>query len=108
MRLVPVVAIPPALTMLRIIIMDGRYITYLLGQKSHRKCLVKQPELPVLALLVRRVPKYATIEQRPVHIGDHASNISRGIRGFAGRWKLDTVEVVDGRRVEVQRIPLIK
>jgi hypothetical protein len=112
MRLVPVVAIPPALTRSRIIshslIMDERHITYLLGQKGHRKCLVKQPELPVLALLVRRIPKDATIEQRPVYISDHASNISRGIRGFAGRWKLDTVEVVDGRRVKVQRIPLIK
>lgn len=66
MRLVPVVAIPPALKMLRIIGQsdNGRapHITYLLSQKGHRKCLVKQPELPVLALLVVWIAKDATIE----------------------------------------------
>jgi hypothetical protein len=77
-------------------------ITYLLGQKGHRKCLVKQPKLPVLALLVVWIPEDATIEQGPMYISDHTSDISRGVRGFAGGWKLDTIEVLNGRRVEMQ------
>jgi hypothetical protein len=43
-----------------------------------------------------------------MYIGDHTSDISRRVRRFAGRRKLDAVEVLDGRRVEVQRIPLIE
>jgi hypothetical protein len=58
-------------------------ITYLLGQKGHRECLVKHPEFSALTLLVNRIPKNATIEQRPMYISDHTSYISRGIRGFA-------------------------
>jgi hypothetical protein len=77
-------------------------ITYLLGQKGHRECFVKQPELPILTLLVNWIPKDATIEQRPVYIGDHTSHISRGIWGFVGGRKLDAIEVVNGGRVEVQ------
>jgi hypothetical protein len=78
------------------------HITYLLGQKGHRECLVKQPELPVLTLLVVWISEDATIEQRPMYIGDHTSYISRGIRGFARGRKLDAVEVVNGGRVEMQ------
>jgi hypothetical protein len=78
------------------------HITYLLDQKGHRECLVKQPELPALTLLVIWIPEDATIEQRPMYISDHTSHISRGIRGFAGGRKLDAVEVVNGGRVEMQ------
>jgi hypothetical protein len=78
------------------------HITYLLGQKGHRECLVKQPELPALTLLVSWIPEDATIKQRPMYIGNHTSHISCGIRGFAGGWKLDAVEVVNGGRVEMQ------
>jgi|SRR6266436_4373879 len=113
MRLVPVEAIPPALNIARVIghsliINKCRIITYLLSQKGHRECLVKHPELPILALLVIRIPEDATIEQRPMYISDHTSDISRRIRGFPGRWKLDAVEVVNGGRAEMQRIPLIE
>ena len=108
MRLVPVVAIPPALASND---KDHRsqsdnkrvlQITYLLGQKGHRECLIKYPELPVLTLLVMWIPEDATIEQRPMYISDHTSNISRRIRGFAGGRKLDAVEVVNSGRVEMQ------
>jgi hypothetical protein len=77
------------------------HITYLLGQKGHGECFVKQSELPVLTLLVIWIPKDATIEQRPMYISNHTSHISRRIRGFAGGRKLDTVEVVNGGRVEM-------
>jgi hypothetical protein len=83
-------------------------VTYLLGQKGHRKCLVKQSEFPVLALLVIWIPEDATIEQRSMYISDHASDVSCGIRRFAGWRVFDAVKVVDGRGVEVQRIPLIE
>jgi hypothetical protein len=106
MRLVPVVAIPPAWAMTRIIghsmTINECHITYLLGQKGHRECLIKQPELPTLTLLVGWISEDPTIEQRPMYISDHTSHISRGIRGFAGGWELDAVEVVDGGRVEMQ------
>jgi hypothetical protein len=88
--------------------MDERHITYLLSQKGHRKCLVKQPELPVLALFVVWIPEDATIEQRPMYISDHTSNIPCGIGGFARRREFDAVEVVGGRAVKKQRIPLIE
>lgn len=77
-------------------------ITYLLDQKGHRECLIEQPELPVLTLLVIWIAENATIEQCPMYIGDHTSDISSGIRGFAGGRKLDAVEVVNGGRVEMQ------
>ena len=77
------------------------HITYLLGQKGHRECFIKQPELPVLALLVSWIPEYATIQQRPMYISDHTPHISRGIR-FVGGRKLDAIEVVNGGRVEMQ------
>ena len=77
-------------------------MTYLLGQKGHRECLVKQPKLPVLTLLVIWISKDATIEQRPMYISDHTAHISRRIRGFAGGWKLDAIKVVNGGRVEMQ------
>jgi hypothetical protein len=83
-------------------------ITYLLRQKGHRERLVKQPELPFLALLVVRIPKDATVEQRSMYIGDHTSDISSGVRGFSGRRILDAVEVVYGGRMKIQRIPLIE
>lgn len=83
-------------------------ITYLLRQIRHRERLVKQPELPFLAFLVIRIPKDATIKQRPVYIGDHTSDISSGVRGFSRRWILDALEIVDGGRVEIQRIPFIE
>lgn len=84
------------------------YFTYLLYQKGHRECLVKYSELPTLALLVVWIPKYSTVEQRSMYISDHTSDVSCGIRRFPGRWVLDAIEVVDGRRVEVQRITLIE
>jgi hypothetical protein len=43
-----------------------------------------------------------------VYISDHTSDVPCGIRRFPGRWVLDAIEVVDGRRVEVQRITLIE
>lgn len=43
-----------------------------------------------------------------MYISDHASDVSRGIRRFSGWWVLDAVEIVGGRRVEIQRIPLIE
>jgi hypothetical protein len=43
-----------------------------------------------------------------MYIGNHTSHISCGIRGFAGGWKLDAVEVVNGGRVEMQWIPLVE
>jgi len=42
-----------------------------------------------------------------MYIGDHASNVSRGVR-FSGWWVFNTVEIVDGWRVEIQRIPLVE
>jgi hypothetical protein len=84
------------------------HITYLLGQKGHRECLVKQPELPTLTLLVGWISEDPAIEQRPMYISDHTSYISRWIRGFAGEWELDAVEVVNGGRVEMQWIPLVE
>jgi len=84
------------------------HITHLLNQKGHRECLVEQPELPILALLVSRIPEDATIEQRSMYISDHTPDISRGVGGFAGRRKLDAVEVLNGGRVEMERIPLIE
>lgn len=87
---------------------DRGQATYLLSQKCHRECLVKQPELPVLTLLVVGIPKDATVEERPMYISNHTSDISCGIRRFPGRRILDAVEVVDGRSVEIQRIPLIE
>ena len=106
-------AIPPALAMIRIhrSQSDNKRVphcTYLLGQKGHRECLVKQPELPALTLLVNWVPENATIEQCPMYIRDHTSDISRRIRGFARGRELDAVEVVNGGRVEMQRIPLVE
>jgi hypothetical protein len=43
-----------------------------------------------------------------MYISNHTSDISCGIRRFPGRRILDAVEVVDGRSVEIQRIPLIE
>jgi hypothetical protein len=43
-----------------------------------------------------------------MYIGDHASNVSRGIWRFSGWWVFDTLEVLDSRRVEIHRIPLIE
>jgi hypothetical protein len=83
-------------------------ITYLLRQIGHRECLVKQSELPLLALLVVRVPKDTTVEQRSMYIRYHTPDIPSGVRGFGGRGIFDAVEVVYGGSVEIQRIPLIE
>ena len=110
-RLVPVVAIPPAFDNIVIDTIsdqDRPQITYLLGQKSHRECLVKQPELPALTLLVIWIPEDATVEQRPMYVSDHTPDVSRGVRRFAGWWVFDAIEIVGGRGVEMQRISLIK
>jgi hypothetical protein len=43
-----------------------------------------------------------------MYIGDHASDVSRGIRRFSGGWVFDTVEIFEGWRVKIQRITLIE
>lgn len=125
MRIVPVVARPPAYTYTRIHDQhtantptlqerkergrgrDGR--THLLRQKRHRKRLIKQPQLPTPTLLIIRIPKDPPIQQRPMHIRHHTPDIPRRVRALTGCGRvLDGVEVVDDGRVEVHRVAFVE
>ncbi len=113
MRLVPVVAMPPAceITFLinhMLIVVPVPKLAYLFGQVSHGECLVKQPELPLLAFLVIRISEDATVQQSPMNIRDHTPDISRRVRSFPGRWIFDAIEIVYGGAVEMKRISLIE
>ena len=71
--------------------------TYLLSQESHRECLIKQPQLSTFTLLIIRVTKDSTIQQRSMDIGHHGSDIPCAVGGFTIRREFDAVEVgVDG------------
>ena len=89
---------------------EGRPCTHLLRQKGHRERLVQQPQLARLALLVVRVAKDAAVEQRPVHVGDHAPDVARRVGRAAGGGGrvLDAVEVGEHGRVEVHRVALVE
>ena len=82
--------------------------TYLLGQESHRECLIKQPQLSTLTLLIIGVTKDPTIQQRSMDIGHHGADIPCAVGGFTIRWEFDAVEVgVDGW-VEVERVAFVE
>jgi hypothetical protein len=70
---------------------------------SPRHCVA----LTILALLVIRVPKDTAVQQRPVDIGHHRTDVPRRIRLAVGRV-LDRLEVLDRGGVEVERVALVE
>ena len=82
--------------------------TYLLSQESHRECLIKQPQLSTFTLLIIRVTKDSTIQQRSMDIGHHGADIPCTVGGFTIRREFDAVEVgVDGW-MEVERVAFVE
>lgn len=66
----------------------------ILHDHCHRRTLIKNSELPLRALLIRRVGKDSAIAQCSVCIRDHRSDITRGVRLCACLSRvLDALEV---------------
>jgi len=109
-RLVPVVARPPAymdmLVTPCIFPIVGEL--YLLDEVGHGECLVKKPEFTALVLPVVGVTKNTTIQQRSVNISHHGPDIPSRIWRLARRRELNRVEIVDHRWVEVDRISFVE
>lgn len=57
----------------------GTLPSSLLHNEAHGSTLIQQPQLPILALLVLRVPIDPPIKQRPVEVPHQAPNIPRRV-----------------------------
>ena len=58
----------------------ARHTASLFDDHGHGQALVEQAQLSFRGLLVRRVQKDASVEDRPVHIRDHGTDIASGVR----------------------------
>jgi hypothetical protein len=57
-----------------------------LEEKGHGRALIHKPELPRREKDITRISKDSAVEDRPVHVPHHGTNISKGISaGGEGR-----------------------
>jgi hypothetical protein len=81
---------------------------YLFNQESHRESFVEQPQFTLLALLVIGIAKNTPVEQCPVHVSNHGSDVTRAIRTLWRVGILDGFQICHDRRVEIHGISLVE
>lgn len=72
----------------------GAFPSSLLHYKTHRSTLIQQPQLPIFALLIPRVPVDPAVEQSPVEISDQAPDVASGVGLPGGAGVLEVVDVL--------------
>ncbi len=84
-----------------------------LEHQRHRRTFIQDPQLALRTLLIRRIRKNATVQQRPIRVRDHGPDIAGAIRlaflarlGVLGRV-LEAVEVLLDGLLPVQTVPLV-
>jgi len=78
--LFPLLQFPqPAQDLLVTTLTLGKIYAHLLDQKSHWERLVKQSQLATLTLLIVRISEDPAVQERPMYIRDHGTNVSCAI-----------------------------
>lgn len=79
----------------------------LLDKEGHRETFVQETQLTILRLLVIRIRKNATVEQRAVNVSNHGTNVTG--RVWLLRWlrELDRFQVLEHWFVVVRAVALV-
>lgn len=81
--------------------------TCVLEKHSHGGTLVEDTQLALAALGISRVGEHTTVEESPVGIGHHATNITRAVRLLAVTGVLQRVEVLVHPVIPVHAVTLV-
>lgn len=81
--------------------------TNLFNQETHWESFIQHSQFPIFTLLVIWITKDTSIQQCPVDIGDHGTDISSRI-GFTVGWVLDGFEVLVAWLVEMHRVAFVE
>ena len=81
---------------------------YHASQECHGEGLVEHTKLSALRLLVIGVTENAAVEQRPVYVCHHRTDVPRAVGRLAIGGVFDALQVLVDRLMEVHRVPFVE